>query len=560
MARRIPFARATLMTPRVSVCLVAVCSVVFTPHLFADEDKTGDEQILRTAGIASDDRSLLDFFRKQTANAAILRQARSLIEQLGSDIFAMREKASADLAALGPAVLPLLHSTIRQTADLEVRNRAREVVHQLRGSWPGDLAAAVARVLRVRKPAGTAETLLAFLPGAYDGIVAEEIQQTLSAVAQSRVDVRASFVRALSSSASAQRLAAAVALCRLDISDYWPALRTLLQDSESGVRLQVARELASAGDRQAVPVLIDLLAQLPAELAEQAEELLYLLAGAKAPSMSLGIDGSAQQKCRDAWQLWWRNYGEQIDLAVLKDRERQLGYTLLVLLHDNRVVEWDREGKPRWQINGLAAPLDAEVLAGRRVLIAEHDQKRITERNFQGEILWEKKLAEPPIHVHRLPDGRLFIATRKQLLEIDRSGREFLRYHSENSNIITARRFRDGRIGCIEKGSYFELSAEGVELSRFAAPPGVFTTNALTLLPNGHLLIASYGGGTVQEYNRSGQVVWEIKMGRPLCAVRLSGGHTLVSSQDMVLIEFDRSGKEVARRDAPGHPCQIRRR
>jgi hypothetical protein len=335
----------------------------------------------------------------------------------------------------------------------------------------------------------------------------------------------------------------------------------LLQDPEIDVRFQVARELASAGDRQAVSVLIDLLAQLPFEQAEQAEELLYRLAGPLAPTVPLGLDASARRKCRDAWQGWWRARGEQVEMAVLKDRERQLGYMLSVLLHDNRVVECDREGKPRWQIDCLAAPLDAEVLSNRRVLVAEHNGKRVTERNFQGEILWEKKLTEPPIHAQRLPDGSTFIATRGQLLEVDPSGnREIVRYLSDRSNIITARRYPDGRIGCIEKGTYFELSSAGAELRRFTAPPGVCTTNALTLLPNGHLLIASYGGGTVHEYDRAGKIVSEIKLGRPLCALRMPGGHTLVSSQDMLLIEFDRFGKEIARRDAPGHPCQIRRR
>jgi hypothetical protein len=549
------------MTPRACIFLVVACWIVFPPALFADEDAAGDEQILRTAGIATDDRSLLDFFRRQTADAATLRQARQLIEQLGSDSFAIREHASNALTAFGPLVLPLLQQTIGQAEDLEVRRRARDAVRQLQNRWPPALAAAAARLLGLRKPPGTAETLLAFLPGPCDESAGDEIQNTLLAVARSRSEVHPIFVRALSSPEPTRRISAAVTLCRLDTSEYWQAVRKLLHDPEASVRLQTACELASAGDRQAVAVLIDLLAQLPVEQAEQAEELLYRLAGPQAPLMPLGHDAIAQQTCRDAWRLWWRDEGEHVEMAVLKDRERQLGYTLLVLLHDNRVVEWDRDGKQRWQINGLASPLDAEVLPGRRVLIAEHDSKRVTERNFQGEILWEKKLTEPPIHAKRLPDGRTFIATRKQLLEVDRSGsREIIRYHSENSSIITARRFRDGRIGCIENGSYFELNATGEELKRFPAPPGVFTTNALTLLANGHLLITSYGGGTVQEYNRSGKVVGEIKMGRPLCAVRLPGGHTLVSSQDMVLVEFDRLGREIARRGAPGHPCQIRRR
>lgn len=549
------------MTPRVPLCLVAVCWIASSSVVFAAEDAAGDEQVLRSAGIATDDQSLLDFFRKQTADAATLRRAQLLIEQLGSDSYPIREQASAALTALGPQVLPLLQQTIRRTADLEVRRRAREAERQLRNHWPAEPAVAAARLLALRKPLGTAETLLAFLPGPYDERVGEAIQNTLAAVARSHGEIDPIFLDALSSTVPAQRLAAAVTLCRLHVIEHWSVVRRLLQDSEMNVRFLIAQELASAGDRPAVPVLIDLLPQLPFEQAEQAEELLYRLAGSHAPTVPLGQDEAGQRKCRDAWQQWWREHGGQVELTVLRDRERQLGYTLFVLLHDNSIVEWDREGKPRWQINGLAAPLDAEVLPNRHVLIAEHNSKRVTERTFQGEIRWEKQLTEPPIHAQRLPDGSTFIATRRQLFEVDSSGkREIIRYLSDRSIIITARRYPDGRIGYIEKGSYVELSAAGEELRRFAAPPGVCTTNALTLLPNGHLLIASYGGGTVQEYNRSGNVVWEIKMGRPLCALRLPNGHTLVSSQDMVLVEFDRTGKEVARRDVSGHPCQIRRR
>jgi hypothetical protein len=550
----IPFARATHVTPRVTPWLVAVCWLVLSGPLLAN-----DEQILHAAGIAADDRSLLDFFRKQTADAATLRQARQLIDHLGSDSFPVREQAGKDLLALGPAILPLLRQTIHETHDLEVRRRARDAVEQLQRRSRATVAAAAARLLRQQQPFGTAETLLAFLPGPYDESVGEEIQITLLAVAQVHREVCPSFVRALASAVPEQRTTAAVVLCRLDARGYGAIIRKLLHDRDAGVRLHVASELVFAGDRQAVPVLIELLAQLPVEQAEQAEELLYRLAGAKAPLAPLGHDTAAKRKCRDAWRGWWRNYGERVEMAALQDGQRQLGYTLLVLLNANRVVEWDRDGKPRWQIAGLASPLDAEVLPGSRVLIAEHDNKRVSERNFKGEVLWEKKLSEPPIHAERLPDGRTFIATRKRLLEVDRSGAEIVRYRSRGE-LVTARRYRDGRIACIVKGSYVELNRDGDELRRFSVPDGVCTTNSLTLLPNGHLLIVAYGGGTVQEYDRGGKIGWQIQLSRPLCAVRLPNGNTLVSSQDMVVIEYDRSGKEIARRAAEGHPCQIRRR
>ncbi len=548
------------MAPQVRALFAAVCWSTAAAAPVLAVEPAGDEQLLRSAGLATDDAALLDFFRKQTTGEELHRRTQTLIGQLGADSFLVREKGSGELVILGPAVVPLLRQAIRDNPDLEVRRRARACVEQIRMDRPSSIAAAAARLLAVRQPDGAAETLLAFLPGPYDDDVVEEVQAALVALARGDGRRNPLFVAALTSATPAQRTAAAVALCRASPIEDRSSVRRLLQDKEASVRLPVARELAIAGERDAVPVLIELLAQLPARQAAQAEELLYRLAGPAAPQVSLGDEPAARLPCRDAWRRWWRDEGGHVALSVLKDAERLLGYTLLVLLNDNRVVEWDREGKPRWQIKGLASPLDAEVLPGQRVLIAEHDTKRVTERNFQGEILWEKKLGESPIHAQRLPGGVTFIATRSRLLEVDRSGtKEVVRYRSDH-NIITARRFSDGRVGCIEKGVYFERDADGKERRRFAVSRGVFTTNALTLLPNGNLLIAAYGGGIVQEYDRAGKVVWEVRLGRPLCAVRLPGGHTLVSSQDMVLLEYDRAGKEVARHAAPGHPCQVRRR
>jgi hypothetical protein len=528
--------------------------------LHASEIDT-DEKTLQAVGIPTDGPGLLSFFHKQTVNDAARRQVRLLIEQLGADSFQVREKASADLIALGPVALQQLRQAGHQAQDIEVRRRARACMERIEAQCPTSVAGAALRVLAARKPPGAAAALLAYLPGPYEDSLGEEIHSGLVAVAHRGRALDPALIGALASDRAECRVAAAVALCRVGAVEQRPAIRKLLQDPSTEVRSPVAQELAIVGDKEAVPVLIELLAQLPLEQGGAIEELLYRLAGPTSPAVALRAEAGAAIKCRDAWRGWWRQHGERIDLAVLKDAERPLGYTLLVLLNDNRVVEWDRDGKPRWQIDRLAAPLDAEVLPGQRVLIAEHDTKRVTERNFKGEVLWEKKLAFfSPIHAQRLPGGNTFIATRNELLEVDRAGKkEVIRYRSGGS-IITARRYPDGRIGCIENGSYFELNADGTERRRFAVGAGVHTTNSLTLLPNGHLLIVSYGGGTIQEYDRAGKVVWNSRMTSPLCALRLPNGNTLVSSQQMVLAEFDRAGKEVGRREAKGHPCQIRRR
>ena len=161
------------MAPQVRVVFAAVCWSVAVAAPISAAEPAGDEQILQAAGIATDGLALLDFFRRQTATTSI-QQREALIQQLGADSFPVREKASADLVTLGPVVVTRLRQTIRETPDIEVRRRAA-CVEQIQTDCPSTLAAAAARVLTLRKPAGAAETLLAFLPGPYDDSVIEEV-------------------------------------------------------------------------------------------------------------------------------------------------------------------------------------------------------------------------------------------------------------------------------------------------------------------------------------------------------------------------------------------------
>ena len=50
---------------------------------------------------------------------------------------------------------------------------------------------------------------------------------------------------------------------------------------------------------------------------------------------------------------------------------RTRGHTLLVLQGTNSVAELGADGKVRWQVDGLQGPMDAEVLPGDRLLVAE---------------------------------------------------------------------------------------------------------------------------------------------------------------------------------------------
>src|SRR5262249_29217618 len=140
---------------------------------------------------------------------------------------------------------------------------------------------------------------------------------------------------------AARRVAAVEALSHAGLIKDRPEAHPLLQDADLLVRQRAALALALAGEKDAVPVLIDLLAPLPPVRGQQAEALLLRLAGDTAPSVALGKDDASRSRCRDAWAAWWQEQGGKVDLAQLQRVEPWHGYTLMVLLDAGRVVEVD---------------------------------------------------------------------------------------------------------------------------------------------------------------------------------------------------------------------------
>src|SRR5262249_7202001 len=158
------------------------------------------------------------------------------------------------------------------------------------------------------------------------------------------------------------------------------------------------------------------------------------LASDSGPKEWLGAEPAEKKKYRDAWAAWWKVNAGRVDLGRLTPRP-WYGYTLVCDSSNHRVFEVDRHGKERWAIENVPYPSDAWVLPNKRVLIAqlrgsiEHDLQgsgsRITERDFQGKVLWVKEgLPGMAVSVQRLRNGNTFIATLAQLLEVDRNGRE----------------------------------------------------------------------------------------------------------------------------------------
>ncbi len=509
-----------------------------------------DEQAVKEARVGTDGPALLEFLRRRTLGDADKARVLALIQKLGDDAFAVREQASTDLAALGVMPVPLLRQAL-QHADVEIARRAEGCLERIDKQHQPPSAAvssAVARLVGKRKPASAAAVLLAYLPFADDAAVIDDVRSALAAVAQNDGKPEPALVRGLTEQSALKRGAAAEALVRGGGAEAQPAARRLLQDPEPLVRLWVALAMAEARVKEAVPVLIALLAELPQEQGWQAEEVLLRLAAEKAPATALGSDVASRRKCRDAWAAWWQENEARVDLAQLANRERLLGYTLLVTT-DNQgagvVQELGPDRKPRWSVPGLQFVIDAQVLPGNRVLLAEYNGNRVTERNLKGEVLWQHALPMP-FHCQRLANGNTFMACRNQMLEVDRGGKVVFTHPRNGQDLMAAQKLPNGQVVFITANGTCQRMDAGGKIVKTFAVGQVQTFVRIHVLPNGRILIPQYGSNKVVEYDGEGKLLSQVGVPNPTSVMRLPNGHTLIASlSGQRLFELDRAGKEI---------------
>jgi HEAT repeat protein len=510
----------------------------------------------------TDGPALLAEFRKRTLGPDDLARLLALLKALDADTPAARQKAAGELVTFGPFAVGLLREASKGAAG-EKQRLLDEALRLIALKEPTPLPPAAARLVALRKPAGAAEALLAYLPFAEDEGMAVELQAALGVLAARDGKADPALVRALDDPLPARRTAAAEALSRVAGPDERPALRKLLRDADATVRLRVALALTSVKDKDAVPVLIDLLAELPAGQEWQAQEPLFLLAGDKAPKDAPGADAESRKKYRDAWAAWWKENEAKVDLAQLDAPTRLLGYTLLVLVNNNsvgRVVELGRDGKPRWQIDNLQYPVDAWMLGHNRVLVGEWNGRRVSERDLKGNILWEKNnLPGQVTNCQRLANGNTFIATDTGVLEVDRGGKVVF---SHNVSLIAGYKSGNGVITCLTNdGRCLRLDASGKEIKSFPSGRGPSWTSGIDVLPNGNVLVSQTDQNRVAELNAEGKTVWQANAPGITTATRLPNGHTLVASHNMSSVtELDRSGKVVWEHKEQLHVFRARRR
>ncbi len=532
-------------------CLVALLAAGVVPS--AAPDAAGsDEQLLREYDLPTDGPKLLECLRDCLSGVQSEERLRELIAALGDESFERRQEASRTLVFIGPRARGAL-AAARKHEDAEVRHRAARCLKEIDADGlAGQLLASAVRVLGKRRTPGAAALLLAQLPALREERlyrpVVYEVREALVDLALREGKAEPALVAALSDRLAARRAAAGVALARAGGADQLPALRGLLRDPDPEVRLPMALALARLKEKEAVPVLIAALEDQPSSaLFAAAEDTLFRLAGDKSPTLR---DGTAEgrQRYRKEWQRWWDDHKETADLGVLAAGEKAHGRTVVVLLDANEVLDLDANKQVRWRIDGVRMPLDIQPLENDRVLLAEYNGNRVTERNSKGEVVWEARVQEPLV-AQRLANGNTFIASKDRLVEVDRTGKEVFNIPPPSgTQVMRARKLPGGEILLVTQlgvTHFWRLDRFGAVLGRFPVEVGT-SGGRLDVTAAGNVLIPERDNNRVCEFDRDGRLVRAIPVSRPIACVALPNGHVLVTlMEENRAVELNRAGKEV---------------
>jgi hypothetical protein len=507
------------------------------------EQAASDERLLKDFGLSADRSVLLRFFKFRILTDADRAELPKVVENLGSDSFDERELAHNKLLARGPSIRDLVAKNTDHR-DPEVARRCRELLDILDHGPGPSLPSAAVRLLSRTPSNDVAGLLLDYLPFADDVTVADEILDGLVRLTKGTTPVL--LREALRSDRDERRAAAAYVLGRSEKETERLTVVPLLSDKVVSVRYRAAQGLLAAKEPQAVPALIELLTTAPTGVLYRIEETLLNLAGTGCPQVSTGT-GTADERARarTGWAAWWKANEGKIDLANASRPAEFLGLTVVPEMHANKVWECGRDGQPLWELAGLHCPIDAQVLPGNRVLVAELNGNRVTERDRTGKIFWEHKV-NTPIACQRLPNGSTWISTNHRFFIVTPDGKEQTIYTPENGFFMhSVYRMRNGNVAVVSMaGEIREVTPAGAVI-RTIPLEVQGSWSGISVAGNGHYLVVNNGQGLVQEIDQSGKVVWDLRQEGACYATRLPGGNTLVVSNRSGLIEVDRDGKTV---------------
>jgi len=519
------------------------------------DQKKADLETIKSGGYADDVKSLTDFFRNHTVSEADKSKITALIKKLGDETFEEREAASEQLSKSGVPAIALLRSAMNaKEADPEIVRRSELALKIIEKVPTRALAIAAARLLATKKDDNITEVLLNYLPLVDEESVADEIRNTLAALAVRDGKADKTMESTLESKDLLKRGAVAEAFARANDKTSRGKMKEFLKkESDNDIKLLIALALVNDGrDKELVPQVISLMVDATSERGWRAEELLWRIAGEDGPPVSLGGDKPSREKARDEWKKWWDANEKKVDLAKL-DQESSYGLTIVcespLRGGLGRVVALGGDGKERWKVTGLNWPMDAVPLAGKKVLIAEHNRNRIVEREIEGnKDIWSENINQP-CNVGRLPNGVTWAVGRNQIIEWergDKSGKKQVFTFLRNEyDIVAGARMKNGEYVLLTQNQQLlKVDRKGaITKAHGVGGNGVNYYSTVDVLPSGKVLVTLMNAITEFDID-TGKSGWTANYQYATSAVRLRNGNTIVGNQNNGRIqELDKDGK-----------------
>lgn len=518
------------------------------PPIEFDQAKV-DLETLKQGGLKNEPKSLLEFFKSRTVDDAQKKKVEELIAQFSSESFDERESASEEVVRFGVAAVGLLRQA-EKTSDVEVLLRLQRCLSTIEKVSTGALSQAAARQIGRLKPEGAVDVLLNFLPFIDDEVLSEEVRSTLALVAMKGNSADPALTKALGDVNPTRRSAAAEALARGGDKTVREQIKAIYsRETDFEAKMLVGLGLLVYGkDKAILPEIIKLMPQVPLNRTYRAEEVLYALAGDAPPSVPGGADEASRKKASEAWLDWYAKNEAKIDLAKLEEREKLFGFTLVMEMDirgiGGRIIEVGPDGKERWKITNLQFPSDAQVLPGNRVVVAEHNSNRVSERDLTGKEIWAVQVNQP-VNVQRLNNGNTFVVGRAGLAEFDRNQKQTFTFNRPEYDIVSGQKMRNGESLCLtQRGQILRIDKEG-KLSKTYNVGRVPYWAGMEIQANGKVLFTQITGIAELDLTTS-EVTNVVTYNQGSSCQKLPNGNVLVCGMNkMEVVELDRNGKTV---------------
>lgn len=292
-----------------ALALAVVCGAHGLALGEQDTQKDANVEALTAAGIKPDAEAIRAYLKRFFPNAADAKRVAKLIEDLGAEEFAVRQRATKALAALPVLPREALEKATRGD-DPEVRLRARRLLEGGDTQGKRTVVAALAVIARRQIKGLAAEVMAA---GAHCP-ESERPRAVGEGLAATVTPADAGMLRrALRSEAAWRRAAAATALDHLLAGKADRDLAALLKDPDDRVRLTTARLLADRGRPVSLVTLAELLVSKDHSIRWESSQSLRWLVG-KTFDYDPFADPDERKATAEKWLAWARGPGQKAKL------------------------------------------------------------------------------------------------------------------------------------------------------------------------------------------------------------------------------------------------------